>query len=51
MLDRLIARIGYGHIVHPGPSIVLEAMASYNIWIWRVFFGVDGSNNDINVFN
>ena len=29
---------------------MLEAVASADIWIWHVFFGVDGSNNDINIF-
>ncbi|KAI5344669.1 hypothetical protein L3X38_012546 [Prunus dulcis] len=31
------------------PTIVLEAVASYDTWIWHAFFGVAGSNNDINV--
>ncbi|CAL1390062.1 unnamed protein product [Linum trigynum] len=31
------------------PTIILEAMASYNTWIWHAFFGTPGSNNDINV--
>ncbi|XP_055535702.1 uncharacterized protein LOC129724650 [Wyeomyia smithii] len=33
------------------PSIVLEAVASYDLWIWHAFFGMPGSNNDINVLN
>ncbi|XP_022000284.1 protein ALP1-like [Helianthus annuus] len=36
---------------HPGPSIMLEAVASYDLWIWHAFFGTTGSNNDINVFH
>ncbi|KAJ0432350.1 putative harbinger transposase-derived protein [Helianthus annuus] len=36
---------------HPGPSIMLEAVASYDLWIWHAFFGTAGSNNDINVFH
>ena len=28
---------------------MLEAVASADIWIWHAFFGVAGSNNDINV--
>ncbi|GJV97416.1 putative RNA-directed DNA polymerase [Tanacetum coccineum] len=31
------------------PFILLEAVASQDLWIWHVFFGVAGSNNDINV--
>ncbi|KAL0006135.1 hypothetical protein SO802_013696 [Lithocarpus litseifolius] len=36
-----------GHIREP--TIVLEAVASYDLWIWHAFFGLPGSNNDINV--
>lgn len=31
------------------PTIVLEAVASYDLWIWHAFFGMPGSTNDINV--
>ncbi|CAL8169834.1 unnamed protein product [Prunus armeniaca] len=31
------------------PTVVLEAVASYDTWIWHAFFGVAESNNDINV--
>ncbi|KAL1401396.1 hypothetical protein pipiens_006630 [Culex pipiens pipiens] len=31
------------------PSIILEAVASQDLWIWHAFFGMPGSNNDINV--
>ncbi|GJY05840.1 ALP1-like protein [Tanacetum coccineum] len=31
------------------PFILLEAVASHDLWIWHAFFGVAGSNNDINV--
>ncbi|XP_071739749.1 uncharacterized protein [Rutidosis leptorrhynchoides] len=30
---------------------MLEAVASYDMWIWHLFFGMDGSNNDINMLN
>ena len=30
-------------------SIILEAMASYDLWLWHSFFRLPGSNNDINV--
>ncbi|XP_065630496.1 uncharacterized protein LOC112027863 [Quercus suber] len=36
-----------GHIREP--TIVLEAVASFDLWIWHAFFGLPGSNNDINV--
>ena len=31
------------------PTIILEAVASYDLWIWHAFFGLLGSLNDINV--
>ncbi|GKA99018.1 RNA-directed DNA polymerase, eukaryota [Tanacetum coccineum] len=31
------------------PFILLEAVASQDLWIWHAFFGVAGSNNYINV--
>nr|GEW45652.1 protein ALP1-like isoform X1 [Tanacetum cinerariifolium] len=31
------------------PFILLEAVASQDLWIWHAFFGIAGSNNDINV--
>ncbi|XP_071727218.1 protein ALP1-like [Rutidosis leptorrhynchoides] len=34
-----------------GPSVMLEAVASQDLWIWHAFFGMAGSNNDINVLN
>ena len=33
------------------PTIILEVVASQDLWIWHAFFGVAGSNNDINVLN
>ncbi|XP_074288522.1 uncharacterized protein LOC141613679 [Silene latifolia] len=30
------------------PTVVLEAVASYDLWIWQAFFGTLGSLNDIN---
>ncbi|XP_076948957.1 uncharacterized protein LOC143621411 [Bidens hawaiensis] len=36
---------------HPDPTIVLEAVASQELWIWHAFFGVAGSNNDLNVID
>ena len=37
----------FGHIHEP--TIILEAVASYDLWIWHAFFGLQGSHNDINV--
>ncbi|KAK9059839.1 hypothetical protein SSX86_020543 [Deinandra increscens subsp. villosa] len=36
---------------HKYPTIMLEAIASQDRWCWHAFFGVAGSNNDINVLN
>jgi hypothetical protein len=33
------------------PTIILEAVASKDLHIWHAFFGVAGSNNDLNVLN
>ena len=30
-------------------TIILEAVASYDLWIWYAFFWFPGSNNDINM--
>ena len=32
-------------------TIILEAMADYETWIWHAFFGMPGSCNDINVLH
>ncbi|KAK3192949.1 hypothetical protein Dsin_024259 [Dipteronia sinensis] len=31
------------------PTIILEAVADYDLWIWHAYFGLSGTNNDINV--
>ncbi|KAM6574457.1 uncharacterized protein LOC115696361 [Cannabis sativa] len=31
------------------PTIILEAVADYDLWIWHAYFGLPRSNNDINV--
>jgi hypothetical protein len=36
-----------GHICEP--TIILEVVASNDIWIWQAFFGLPRSHNDINV--
>ncbi|GJZ75749.1 ALP1-like protein isoform X1, partial [Tanacetum coccineum] len=33
------------------PTIMLEAVASYDLWIWHAFFRVAGANNDLTVLN
>jgi len=30
------------------PTIILEAVASQDLWIWHAFFGMPRSLNDIN---
>ena len=30
-------------------TIILEAVASHDLWIWHAFFGMLSSHNDINV--
>ncbi|XP_061989022.1 uncharacterized protein LOC133707466 [Rosa rugosa] len=31
------------------PTIVLEAVADFDIWIWHAFFGIPGPQNDITI--
>ena len=31
------------------PFILLEVIASQDLWIWHAFFGVSGMDNDVNV--
>ncbi|GJR75317.1 ALP1-like protein [Tanacetum coccineum] len=33
------------------PTILLEDVASYDLWIWHAFLGVAGANNDLTVLN
>ena len=33
------------------PTVILEAVASYDTWIWHAFFGMPGTLNDITVLN
>ncbi|XP_071704411.1 uncharacterized protein [Rutidosis leptorrhynchoides] len=44
-------KVHYTRGDHGYPTIMLEAVASYNLWIWHAYFGPAGSNNDINVLN
>ncbi|GJZ82369.1 ALP1-like protein [Tanacetum coccineum] len=40
-----------GEVIKKYPTIMLEAVASYDLWIWHAFFGVAGANNDLTVLN
>lgn len=44
-----VARKGQYSRGHGKPTIMLEAVASRDLWIWHAFFGVPSSNNDLNV--
>ncbi|KFK23519.1 hypothetical protein AALP_AAs67696U000900 [Arabis alpina] len=37
--------------IHGKPTIVLEAVASQDLWIWHAFFGAPGTCNDLNVLD
>ncbi|XP_059623118.1 uncharacterized protein LOC132266280 [Cornus florida] len=43
------------HGTHRGrnykPTLILEVVASKDLWIWHAFFGMAGSNNDVNVLD
>nr|GEV05972.1 hypothetical protein [Tanacetum cinerariifolium] len=41
----------YGRGDKKYPNIMLEAVASQDLWIWHAFFGVACANNDINVLD
>ncbi|XP_023772922.1 uncharacterized protein LOC111921577 [Lactuca sativa] len=41
----------YASSHHISPSLVLEVVASQDLWIWHVYFGVAGSNNNVNVLD
>ncbi|XP_056865852.1 uncharacterized protein LOC130511938 [Raphanus sativus] len=36
---------------HEKPTIVLEAVASQDLWIWHAFFGAPGTLNDLNILD
>ncbi|GJU76277.1 ALP1-like protein [Tanacetum coccineum] len=40
-----------GKVIKKYPTIILEAVASYDLWIWHAFFWVAGANNDITVLH
>ncbi|XP_023755950.2 uncharacterized protein LOC111904405 [Lactuca sativa] len=41
----------YASSYHESPLLVLEVVVSQDLWIWHAFFGVAGSNNDVNVLD
>src|SRR4051812_2984535 len=48
----IVSRAHSQHNGHKGGcTVILEAVATHDIWIWHSFFGMEGSNNDINVLN
>ncbi|XP_021995298.1 protein ALP1-like [Helianthus annuus] len=34
---------------HDGPTLILQVVASQDLWIWHAYFGMAGANNDIAV--
>ncbi|GKD97483.1 ALP1-like protein, partial [Tanacetum coccineum] len=40
-----------GEVIKKYSTIMLEAVASYDLWIWHAFFGVASANNDLTVLN
>jgi hypothetical protein len=38
-----------GHVKEP--TVILESIMSHDLWIWHAFFGLPGSNNNINVLH
>nr|GEY77325.1 protein ALP1-like isoform X1 [Tanacetum cinerariifolium] len=41
----------YGRGDKKYPTIMLEAVASQDLWIWHAFYGIVGVNNDINILD
>jgi hypothetical protein len=33
------------------PTIILEVVTIYDLWIWHSFFSISGSHNDINTLH
>ncbi|GJU77387.1 FAR1-related sequence 10 [Tanacetum coccineum] len=50
-IDQLCWAEQYGRGDKTYPTIMLEVVASHDLWIWHAFFGVAGTNNDINVLD
>ncbi|CAL8996280.1 unnamed protein product [Prunus brigantina] len=49
-LEKIAQRLGGDYGNRKGQkSIILEAVAGFDTWVWHAFFGVAGSQNDLNV--
>ncbi|XP_026453714.1 uncharacterized protein LOC113355150 [Papaver somniferum] len=46
-MDQAGSHSGY----KPYPSVILQAVATYDRWIWHSYFGLGGQNNDLNVLH
>ncbi|GJS74267.1 putative nuclease HARBI1 [Tanacetum coccineum] len=44
-------QMGEHWVIKKYPTIMLEAVVSYDLWIWHAFFGVADANNDLTVLN
>nr|GEU71456.1 hypothetical protein [Tanacetum cinerariifolium] len=49
--DEYLQMSQYGRGDKKYPTIMLEAVASQDLWIWHAFYGIAGANNDINVLD
>nr|GEV71083.1 protein ALP1-like [Tanacetum cinerariifolium] len=47
-MEKLYAYHDEKHGFPEMPFVLLEAIASNDLWIWHAFFGVSGMNNDVN---
>nr|KAJ0208760.1 hypothetical protein LSAT_V11C400196360 [Lactuca sativa] len=50
----ICSNVWHGQFMHGNqkvPTIILEVVASYDLWIRNEFFGPAGSNNDIKVLD
>ena len=44
-------KVAFAKRVYKVPTIILEAVVLYDLWIWHAFFGMSGSINNINVLD
>nr|GEZ81006.1 imidazole glycerol phosphate synthase hisHF, chloroplastic [Tanacetum cinerariifolium] len=49
--DEYLQMSQYGRGDKKYPTIMFEAVASQDLWIWHAFYGIAGANNDINVLD
>jgi hypothetical protein len=51
-LERTIPRYLLFNVGKEGAAtVVLEAIATHDLWIWHAFFGLPGTLNDINIID